>query len=45
MRPEAFYGAVDVASKKITLDCNGIWFRPNRDEVKRGDPPAGVCGR
>jgi prepilin-type N-terminal cleavage/methylation domain-containing protein/prepilin-type processing-associated H-X9-DG protein len=45
MKLDRFYGAVDVAAKKITLDCNGIWFRPNRDEVKAGDPPVGACGR
>jgi prepilin-type N-terminal cleavage/methylation domain-containing protein/prepilin-type processing-associated H-X9-DG protein len=45
MRPESFYGTVDVPTKKITLDCNGIWFRPNRDEIRRGDPPAPACGQ
>ena len=28
-----------------SLDCNGIWFRPDKDQVKAGDPPAGNCGR
>jgi prepilin-type N-terminal cleavage/methylation domain-containing protein/prepilin-type processing-associated H-X9-DG protein len=45
MRLEQFYGKVDVATKKITLDCNGIWFRANRDEKKTGDPPAPACGQ
>jgi prepilin-type N-terminal cleavage/methylation domain-containing protein/prepilin-type processing-associated H-X9-DG protein len=45
MKPERFYGVVDVATKKILLDCNGIWFRPNRDEHKRGDPDPPACGQ
>jgi hypothetical protein len=45
MRMEQFYGAVDVATKKITLDCNGIWFRPDRDQHLKGDPPAPACGQ
>jgi prepilin-type N-terminal cleavage/methylation domain-containing protein/prepilin-type processing-associated H-X9-DG protein len=45
MKPERFYGAIDVANKRIVLDCNGIWFRPNRDEKKTGDPPAPACGQ
>src|SRR5205085_9362746 len=45
MRPETFYGRIDVPAKKILLDCNGIWFRPDKDQVKAGDPPAGNCGR
>jgi prepilin-type N-terminal cleavage/methylation domain-containing protein/prepilin-type processing-associated H-X9-DG protein len=45
MRPEQFYGAVDVATKKIVLDCKGIWFRPNRDERRSSDPPPPACGQ
>jgi hypothetical protein len=45
MRLERFYGVTDVVNKKIVLDCKGIWFRPDRDSVKAGDPPAGACGR
>jgi prepilin-type N-terminal cleavage/methylation domain-containing protein/prepilin-type processing-associated H-X9-DG protein len=45
MRPERFYGIVDVPSKKILLDCKGIWFRPNRDQPLKGDPPAPACGQ
>jgi prepilin-type N-terminal cleavage/methylation domain-containing protein/prepilin-type processing-associated H-X9-DG protein len=45
MRMEQFYGAVDVATKKITLDCSGIWFRPDRDLKLKNDPPAPACGQ
>jgi prepilin-type N-terminal cleavage/methylation domain-containing protein/prepilin-type processing-associated H-X9-DG protein len=45
MRLEQFYGKVDVATKRVVLDCRGIWFRPDVDEVKSGDPPPGTCGR
>jgi prepilin-type N-terminal cleavage/methylation domain-containing protein/prepilin-type processing-associated H-X9-DG protein len=45
MRLEQFYGKVDVAARRIVLDCNGVWFRPNRDEVRAGDPAPGTCGR
>jgi prepilin-type N-terminal cleavage/methylation domain-containing protein/prepilin-type processing-associated H-X9-DG protein len=45
MKPETFYGVVDVPNKKITLDCNGIWFRANRDEQRPGDPSAPACGQ
>jgi prepilin-type N-terminal cleavage/methylation domain-containing protein/prepilin-type processing-associated H-X9-DG protein len=45
MKLESFYGVTDVANKKITLDCNGIWFRTNRDAHKPGDPPAPACGQ
>ena len=45
MKLENFYGAVDVANKKITLDCNGIWFRPDRDQHLKGDPPPPACGQ
>jgi prepilin-type processing-associated H-X9-DG protein len=45
MKPENFYGAVDVATKKITLDCNGIWFRPDRDQHLKADPPPPACGQ
>jgi prepilin-type N-terminal cleavage/methylation domain-containing protein/prepilin-type processing-associated H-X9-DG protein len=45
MRLERFYGMVDVATKTIVLDCNGIWFRPNRDQPMKGDPPPPACGQ
>jgi prepilin-type N-terminal cleavage/methylation domain-containing protein/prepilin-type processing-associated H-X9-DG protein len=45
MKLDRFYGVTDVVNKKIVLDCKGIWFRPDHDSVKAGDPPAGVCGR
>jgi prepilin-type processing-associated H-X9-DG protein len=47
LRPEVFYGKVDgyYAGNKILLNCNGIWFRTNFDQVLAGDPPPGVCGR
>ena len=45
MKLETFYGVTDVPNKKIILDCNGIWFRTNRDEHKPGDPPAPACGQ
>jgi prepilin-type N-terminal cleavage/methylation domain-containing protein/prepilin-type processing-associated H-X9-DG protein len=45
MKLERFYGIVDVTARQIVLDCNGIWFRPNRDERKAGDPPAPACGQ
>jgi prepilin-type N-terminal cleavage/methylation domain-containing protein/prepilin-type processing-associated H-X9-DG protein len=45
MRLERFYGVVDVATKTIVLDCKGIWFRPNRDEHRAGDPEPPACGQ
>jgi hypothetical protein len=45
MRMEQFYGVVDVPTKKIVLDCNGIWFRPDRDQHLKGDPPPPACGQ
>jgi prepilin-type processing-associated H-X9-DG protein len=48
MRPEQFYGIVDVPGRRIVLDCLGIWFRPDFDARLTGyggDPPPGTCGR
>lgn len=45
MRPERFYGDVDWTTGQIKLDCNGIWFRANRDQRVAGDPPAPACGQ
>jgi prepilin-type N-terminal cleavage/methylation domain-containing protein/prepilin-type processing-associated H-X9-DG protein len=45
MRPQQFYGVIDVPNKRIVVDCNGIWFRANRDEKVAGDPPAPACGQ
>lgn len=39
MRTERFYGIVDWTTRQIKLDCNGIWFRADRDRVLPNDPP------
>jgi prepilin-type processing-associated H-X9-DG protein len=43
MKLDRFYGVVDVAQRRVITDCNGIWFRPDRDQQKPGDPPAPNC--
>jgi len=43
MQLSRFYGVMDTVNRVPLLNCNGIWFRPDRDAQVAGDPPAPNC--